>query len=56
MKKVEGHSDLRRDRNGAVVNVNQKEYERYKKGNPAIRRLNDRMDRIESMLKELLEK
>lgn len=59
MRRVEGHSNLVKDNNGAVLTIDRKAYERAKSKKIEKERLNkleDRMDRIEQLLIQLVEK
>ena len=59
MKRVEGHNTLIKANNGAVLVTDSKAYERAKQNKLERERLNtleDRMDRIEQLLIQLVNK
>ena len=59
MRRVEGHSNLAKMENGAVIVTDSKVYQRAKKNKAERERLNNlesRMDRIEALLINISEK
>lgn len=59
MRRVEGHSNLAKMENGAVIVTDNKVYQRAKKNKAERERLNNlesRMDRIEALLINISEK
>ena len=53
MKKVEGHTNLRRDNNNAILNINHGEYTNYLSLRNKKKEGTERIDNMENDLKDL---
>lgn len=59
MRKIQGHSNLRKTESGAVINTDRSAYlaaKQRKAEKSKINNLEERLNRIESLLERLLEK